>query len=144
MALRFDARDVSGFKFLVFLAAMFGLMSLLAYSVIHMKFVKPLDIDAPLDRFSEARAVEHVRVLSQDIDGRQEGRPGLREAAQYIKGQLETMKERAGSNVRIEIEENVVGGSFNMMFLGHSISLGYRNHTNIVMSINLGNSETHH
>ncbi|GLT48038.1 hypothetical protein SLA2020_216800 [Shorea laevis] len=141
MALRFDARDVSGFKFLFFLAAMFGLMSLLAYSVIHMKFVKPLDIDAPLDRFSEARAVEHVRVLSQDIDGRQEGRPGLREAARYIKGQLEMMKERAGPNVRIEIEENVVGGSFNMMFLGHSISLGYRNHTNIVMRVSSTDSQ---
>lgn len=34
---------------------------------------------------------------------------------------------------RIEIEENVVNGSFNMIFLGHSISLGYRNHTNIAM-----------
>ncbi|KAK3034093.1 hypothetical protein RJ639_034073 [Escallonia herrerae] len=43
------------------------------------------------------------------------------------------MKERAGSNVRIEIKENVVKGSFNMMFLGHSLSLGYKNHTNIIM-----------
>lgn len=34
---------------------------------------------------------------------------------------------------RIEIEENVINGSFNMMFLGHSLSLGYRNHTNIAM-----------
>ncbi|XP_048428034.1 endoplasmic reticulum metallopeptidase 1-like isoform X2 [Pyrus x bretschneideri] len=45
------------------------------------------------------------------------------------------IKKRAGSNLRIEIEESVVNGTFNMMFLGHSISLGYRNHTNIVMRI---------
>lgn len=141
MALRFDARDVSGFKFLFSLAAMFGLMSLLAYSALHLKFVKPLDIDASLDRFSEARAVEHVRVLAHEIGGRQEGRPGLREAAQYIKGQLEMMKERAGSNVRVEIEEDVVAGSFNMMFLGFSISLGYRNHTNIVMRVSSTDSQ---
>ncbi|XP_022725833.1 endoplasmic reticulum metallopeptidase 1-like [Durio zibethinus] len=135
MALRFDARDVSAFKFLFSLAIMYGLMSLLVHSVIYMKFIEPLGIDAPLDRFSEARAIEHVRVLSHEIDGRQEGRPGLREAVLYIKTQLESLKERAGSNIRIEIEESVVGGSFNMMFLGHGISLGYRNHTNILMRI---------
>ncbi|XP_022733852.1 endoplasmic reticulum metallopeptidase 1-like isoform X2 [Durio zibethinus] len=135
MALRFDARDVCGFKFLFSLAIMYGLMSILVHSVIYMKFIEPLGIDAPLDRFSEARAIEHVRVLSHEIDGRQEGRPGLREAAQYIKARLERVKDRAGSNIRVEIEENVVGGSFNMMFLGHSISLSYRNHTNILMRI---------
>ncbi|XVE85307.1 hypothetical protein DITRI_Ditri17bG0081100 [Diplodiscus trichospermus] len=141
MALRFDARDVSGFKFLFSLAIMYGLMSLLVHSVIYMKFIEPLGIDAPLDRFSEARAIEHVRVLSHEIDGRQEGRPGLREAAWYIKAQLERVKERAGANIRIEVEENVVGGSFNMMFLGHSISSAYRNHTNILMRISSVDSQ---
>ncbi|KAK3040851.1 hypothetical protein RJ639_029195 [Escallonia herrerae] len=123
MAFRLSSGDIAGFKLLVALAVMYGFMSILAYSVMHMKFVKPLGADAPLDRFSEARAVEH------------EGRRGLKEAAKYIKTQLEMMKDRAGSNVRIEIEENVINGSFNMMFLGHSLSLGYRNHTNIVMRI---------
>ncbi|XP_017627503.1 uncharacterized protein LOC108470641 isoform X2 [Gossypium arboreum] len=61
------------------------------------------------------------------------GCQGLREVAGYIKAQLERLKDRAGSNFRIEIEENVVGGSFNMMFLGHGISFGYRNHRNILV-----------
>ncbi|XP_027097684.2 endoplasmic reticulum metallopeptidase 1 [Coffea eugenioides] len=130
-----SAGDVAGFKVLCCLGIMYGLMSLLVYSVVHMKFITPLGMDAPLDRFSEARAVEHVRVLSKDIGGRQEGRPGLRQAALYIKTQLEMIKERAGPNVRIEIEETTVDGSFNMIFLGHSISLAYRNHTNILMRI---------
>ncbi|KAM7464735.1 hypothetical protein LguiA_032856 [Lonicera macranthoides] len=134
MALRFSSGDVAAFKLLFSLTILYGLMSILAYSVIHMKFIKPLGLDAPLDRFSEARALDHVRFLSKEIDGRQEGRQGLKEAACYIKTQLEMMKQRAGSNVRIEIEENVINGSFNMMFLGHSLSLGYRNHTNIAMS----------
>ncbi|OMO88172.1 Peptidase M28 [Corchorus olitorius] len=137
MAFKFGARDVLGFKVLFSLAIMYGLMSLLVHSVLYTKFIEPLGIDAPLNRFSEARAIEHVRVLSEEIDGR----PGLKEAARYIKAQLEMMKERAGPNFRIEIEEDVVGGSFNMMFLGHSISLGYRNHTNIVMRISSNNSQ---
>uniref|UniRef100_A0A2C9UTR3 Uncharacterized protein n=1 Tax=Manihot esculenta TaxID=3983 RepID=A0A2C9UTR3_MANES len=122
MVFRLSPGDVAGFKFLFSLAIMYAIMSALVYSIVHMKFIKPLAIDAPLDRFSEARAVEHVRVLVQD--GRQEGRPGLREAAKYIKAQLELIEDRAGSNIRIEIEESVVNGSFNMVFLGHSISLG--------------------
>ncbi|XP_044490558.1 endoplasmic reticulum metallopeptidase 1 [Mangifera indica] len=140
MALRFDPRDVSAFKFLLLLSVVYGIMSMIVYSVSHMKFVKPLDFHAPLDRFSEARAIQHVRVLSEEIDGRQEGRPGLGKAAVYIKTQLEIIKERAGSKLRIEVEETAVNGSFNMLFLGHSISLGYRNHTNIIMRISSADS----
>ncbi|KAF6150063.1 hypothetical protein GIB67_002845 [Kingdonia uniflora] len=100
-----------------------------------MKHITPLEINAPLDQFSEARAIEHIRVLTEDIDGRQEGRPGLKEAANYIKSQLEMLAMRAGNNVRIEIEETLVAGSFNMIFLHHSISFAYRNHTNVIMRI---------
>lgn len=50
---------------------MYGLMSALVYSIVHLKFVKPLDSDAPLDRFSEARAIQHVRVLADEIGDRQ-------------------------------------------------------------------------
>lgn len=71
MASRFTSDDATGFKLLLCLAVMYGLMSMLVHSIVHMKFVKPLEIDAPLHRFSEARAVEHVRILSQEIDGRQ-------------------------------------------------------------------------
>ncbi|XP_057419329.1 uncharacterized protein LOC130713574 [Lotus japonicus] len=127
--------DATAWKFLFFLAVMYYIMSMLTYSILHMEFIAPLPHDAPLDRFSEARTVEHVRILSQEIDGRQEGRPGLKMAAQYIKGQLEVLKERASSNVRIEIEETTVSGSFNMHFLGFNLALVYRNHTNIVMRI---------
>ncbi|WZZ68191.1 hypothetical protein YC2023_079561 [Brassica napus] len=132
---RLSSGDATGFKFLFSIASLYALMVAIAYCVLHMKHISPLPFDAPLDRFSEARAVEHIRVLAEEIDGRQEGRPGLREAATYIKSQLEMVKERAGPNLRVEVEETQVDGSFSMMFLGHSISLGYRNHTNILMRI---------
>lgn len=137
---RLRSGDVAGFKVLFALVVLYGLISCLAYFVIQMKFITPLGFDAPLDRFSEARAIEHVRVLAEDIGGRQVGSPGLRQAANYIKTQLEMIKERAGSGFRIEIEETTVNGSFNMIFLGQSLTLTYRNHTNIQMRISSINS----
>ncbi|CAF2187120.1 endoplasmic reticulum metallopeptidase 1 [Brassica rapa] len=137
---RLSYGDVTGFKFLFSLAFLYASMAAIAYFVLHMKHISPLPFDAPLDQFSEARAVEHIRVLSEENSGRQEGRPGLREAAAYIKTQLEMVKERAGPNLRVEVEEAQVDGSFSMMFIGHSISLGYRNHTNILMRISSMNS----
>ncbi|KAI3966619.1 hypothetical protein MKW92_024597 [Papaver armeniacum] len=135
MGFKLSSRDISGFKCLICLGFIYSVMSLLAYMIIHTKHIKPLGIDAPLDQFSEARAIQHVIVLSQQIDGRQEGRPGLMEAARYIKLELEKLAGRAGPDIRIEIEETVVAGSFKMLFLGHSISFAYRNHTNIVARI---------
>ncbi|KAL0700938.1 hypothetical protein Bca4012_057060 [Brassica carinata] len=125
----------TGFKLLFSVAFLYASMASTAYFVLHMKHISPLPFDAPLDQFSEARAVQHIRVLAEENSGRQEGRPGLREAATYIKAQLETVKGRAGPNLRVEVEESQVDGSFSMMFIGHSISLGYRNHTNILMRL---------
>ncbi|CAA6664062.1 unnamed protein product [Spirodela intermedia] len=126
MTLRWWAsRDSAAFKCLVGLAILYGVMSYVAYNVVYVRHVRPLGVDAPPDRFSEARAIEHVRYLTVDIDGRQV----------YIKNQLEMMKERAGPGYRLDIDEMSVSGSFNMMFLRHSLSLGYRNHTNILFRI---------
>ncbi|KAL0701083.1 hypothetical protein Bca4012_057205 [Brassica carinata] len=98
---RLSSGDATGFKFLFSIVFLYALFVAIAYCVLHMKHISPLPFDAPLDRFSEARAVEHIRVLAEEIDGRQEGRPGLREAATYIKSQLEMVKERAGPNLSI-------------------------------------------
>ncbi|GAB2297617.1 hypothetical protein Dimus_031709 [Dionaea muscipula] len=133
---KFRRGDGSAFALLFSLAILYGLMSMLAYSVLHMKFITPLAVDAPLDRFSEARALRHLKVLAVDIGGRQEGRQGLTLAANYIREQLELLKERANSDkLRIVVEESAVNGSFNMLFLGHSITFGYRAHTNLLIRI---------
>ncbi|KAI0530756.1 hypothetical protein KFK09_000304 [Dendrobium nobile] len=110
-------------------------MAFAAYIVVHMSYVRPLPDDANPARFSEGRALRHLRRLTVDIDGRQEGRPGLEEAAQYIKGELEAIKNRAGPEYRVEVDEALVSGSFNMTFLRHSISLAYRDHKNILLRI---------
>lgn len=85
----------------------------------------------------------HLQRLAVDIPGRQEGTPGLEAAAQYIKGELEGLAARAGPEYRVEVEETLVSGSFSMMFLRHRLTLGYRNHKNIVMRISSNVSEDH-
>uniref|UniRef100_A0A0D9WXT4 Peptidase M28 domain-containing protein n=1 Tax=Leersia perrieri TaxID=77586 RepID=A0A0D9WXT4_9ORYZ len=92
---------------LLALAALYAAMSLVAYRVIHMSHVAPLPADAPPGDFSEGRVLHHLRRLSVDIPGRQEGSPGLEAAAQYIKGQLEELAARAGPEYRIEVEETL-------------------------------------
>ncbi|KAL5717613.1 hypothetical protein ACHQM5_010595 [Ranunculus cassubicifolius] len=141
IGIRLHSSDISGFKCLISLTLLYGIISVLVYSILHMNHITPLSIDAPLDQFSESRAVQHIRVLTQQIDGRQEGRPGLKEAANYIKSELEALARRAGKNYRIDIEETVVNGSFSMVFLHHSLSFAYRNHTNILMRVASAESE---
>ncbi|KAL9267183.1 Endoplasmic reticulum metallopeptidase 1-like protein [Drosera capensis] len=123
------------FALLASLMILYGLMSALVYSVLHMKFISPLGVDAPIERFSEGRALGHLKVLAHDIGDRQEGREGLVQAGNYIREQLEELRDRAGSDLRILVEESTVNGSFNMLFLGHSITFGYRSHTNVLMRI---------
>ncbi|XP_062189440.1 uncharacterized protein LOC133892593 isoform X2 [Phragmites australis] len=130
-------------RVLLVLATLYGAMSLFAYRVIHMRHVAPLGADAPRDAFSEGRVLQHLQRLAVDIPSRQEGSPGLEAAAQYIKGQLEGLAARAGPEYRIEVEETLVSGSFGMMFLRHRVTLGYRNHKNIVMRISSNVSEDH-
>ncbi|KAI0530755.1 hypothetical protein KFK09_000303 [Dendrobium nobile] len=127
--------DARALKCLLALALIYALMAFAAYIVVHMSYVRPLPDDANPARFSEGRALRHLRRLTVDIDGRQEGRPGLEEAAQYIKGELEAIKNRAGPEYRVEVDEALVSGSFNMTFLRHSISLAYRDHKNILFRI---------
>ncbi|KAF8655116.1 hypothetical protein HU200_061250 [Digitaria exilis] len=131
----------SSLRVLLALAALYAALSVLAYRAIHMLHVTPLGADAPPDEFSEGRVLGHLRRLAVDIPGRQEGSPGLEAAAQYIKGELEGLAARAGPEYRIEVQETLVSGSFSMMFLRHRVTLGYRNHKNIVMRISSNVSE---
>lgn len=63
--------DTRAFKCLLALALMYALMAFAAYTVVHMSYVRPLPEDASPARFSEGRALRHLRRLTVDIDGRQ-------------------------------------------------------------------------
>lgn len=66
-----SGEDATAFKFLFSLAFLYASMAAIAYFVLHTKHISPLPLDAPLDRFSEARAVQHIRVLAEENTGRQ-------------------------------------------------------------------------
>ncbi|KAI5070997.1 hypothetical protein GOP47_0013248 [Adiantum capillus-veneris] len=105
------------------------------HSALYGSRVTPLPYNASLDKFSEGRTMKHIWHLADEIGIRQEGSIGLMEAANYLKLQLESYKQRASVNLRVEIDQTSVYGSFNMMFLKHSIGLAYKNHTNIAIRI---------
>lgn len=118
---------------LLILVVLCGGFSLLAYKSMNMQFVVPLDSNASLDRFSEGRAMDHILSLAEF--GRQEGTPGLAAAAKYIVDELKAMKARASPEIKVEIDESFVNGSFNLRILKHSLSFSYRNHPNIAIRV---------
>lgn len=63
--------DARALKCLLALALIYALMAFAAYIVVHMSYVRPLPDDANPARFSEGRALRHLRRLTVDIDGRQ-------------------------------------------------------------------------
>ena len=106
-----------------------------ARKYMYQKHVIPLPASAPLDKFSQERAMNHIYALAQDISGRQESTSGLEKSFSYIMSELNNLKGRASSDFDIEIDDSLVDGSFNINFLGHPISNTYKNHRNVAVRI---------
>ncbi|EFJ29171.1 hypothetical protein SELMODRAFT_171078 [Selaginella moellendorffii] len=111
----------------------------IASRCVHEGYLAPLPRSAPLDKFSEQRAMDHVWELAHEIGGRQEGTEGLARAAEYLKAQITALKDRSKS-VRLELDESLVSGSFSMLFLRHNVALSYRNHTNVAVRVSAHNA----
>lgn len=120
---------------LIILCVIYGGLFWITHRSLYSRHVTPLPHNASLDKFSEGRAMKHVWHLAHDIGIRQEGSIGLIQAANYLKLQLETYKSKAGKNIRVDIDESFVYGSFNLNVLKHNIALAYKNHTNIAIRI---------
>lgn len=102
----------------------------------YQKHIVPLPDWAPLDKFSQERAMNHIRALAVDITGRQESTSGLTKSFTYVYSVINDLKERASSDLGIEIDDALIDGSFNLYnFLGHSLSNTYRNHRNLAVRI---------
>lgn len=123
------------FSALAILCIVYGGLFWTTHRSLYGMHVTPLPDNAPLDKFSEGRTMKHIWHLAHEIGIRQEGSIGLIQAAEYLKLELESYKQKASTNVRVEIDETFVFGSFNMVFLKHSIALAYKNHTNIAIRI---------
>lgn len=101
----------------------------------YQKHIVPLSESAPLDKFSQERAMNHIRALAVDITGRQESTAGLAKSFTYVYSVINDLKKQAGSDFSIEIDDALVSGSFNINFLGHSVSNTYNNHRNLAVRI---------
>ena len=101
----------------------------------YQEHIVPLSESALPSKFSQARAMNHIRALAVDITGRQESTSGLAEAFAYVYSVINDLKRQATSDLSFEIDDALVDGSFNMNFLGHSVSNTYRNHRNLAVRI---------
>uniref|UniRef100_A0A6V7QT70 Peptidase M28 domain-containing protein n=1 Tax=Ananas comosus var. bracteatus TaxID=296719 RepID=A0A6V7QT70_ANACO len=132
--------DARGFACLVALALMYGAMSLLVRRVLYMRHVAP---SAPTRPPKPSPRPGPSTTSDASPSTSPEGRPGLEEAARYIRAQLEGIAARAGPSYRVEVDETLVSGSFSMMFLRHRVTLAYRNHKNVIIRISSNVSEDH-
>jgi len=76
------------------------LAAMLALSVHALRPPAPLDRSAPAERFSEGRARDIVRYLTEDIGLRVNGAPGHAKAAEYLAAELRKLP-----GVEVEVQE---------------------------------------
>jgi hypothetical protein len=102
----------------------------------YQKHVTPLPASTSLHLFSQEIAMAHILQLAGNIRDRQQSTRGLHQAFEYVESELRNLQSKASSReLRVEIDESFANGSFNMVFLGHSISNTYQNHRNLAVRV---------
>ncbi len=121
---------------LLFLVLLYVPLVWIARRSMYQKHVTPLPASASLHLFSQERAMAHILQLAGNIRDRQQSTPGLQQAFEYVESELRNLQSKASSReLRVEIDESFANGSFNMVFLGHSISNTYQNHRNLAVRV---------
>uniref|UniRef100_A0A061S918 Endoplasmic reticulum metallopeptidase 1-like n=1 Tax=Tetraselmis sp. GSL018 TaxID=582737 RepID=A0A061S918_9CHLO len=105
---------------------------------------KPVPLDGPAHLFSEGRALEHVRVLTEQIGERQVSTQGLSEAVEYIHGKMLEIVHlaRERSDIVAEISTQTVSGAVNMVFLREEITNVYHKLPNLALRISPADAVT--
>eukprot|EP00899_Mesostigma_viride_P000820 jgi/Mesvir1/10739/Mv13811-RA.1 len=98
----------------------------------------PLGEDAPVDVFSEGRALQHVRHLAETIGHRQVGSPGLTQAVTYLTGVLEGYKregQRLHPELDIEVDVQYGTGWTTIFIFDHVMHNAYSGIPNVAMRV---------
>jgi hypothetical protein len=120
---------------LLFLVLLYAPVMWLARRSMYQKHVTPLPASTALHKFSQERAMAHILQLAGNIRDRQQSSSGLQQAFEYVESELRNLQIKASPELRVEIDDSFATGSFNMVFLGHSISNTYRNLRNLAVRV---------
>ena len=97
-----------------------------------------LPADAPMEFFSEDRALAHARALADDIGVRVVGTAGVEAAERYVVATAEELASRAQAtrpDLDVEFMVHRPTGSFRLNFLNHDIANAYTNLTNVAVRV---------
>ena len=105
-----------------------------------VKFNLPaaLPADAPMELFSEDRALAHARALADDIGVRVVGTAGVEAAERYVAAATEVLASEARAtrpDLDVEFLMHRPTGSFRLNFLNHDIANAYTNLTNVAVRV---------
>ena len=116
------------------------LAALLLVSRWSVKFNLPaaLPADAPMEFFSEDRALAHARALADDIGVRVVGTAGVEAAERYVVAaarELVSQAQKTRPDLDVEVSVHRPTGSFRLNFLNHDIANAYTNLTNVAVRV---------
>lgn len=115
-----------------------GALLLVARWSVKFNLPAALPADAPMELFSEARALAHARALADDIGVRVVGTAGVEAAERYVAAAARDLASRARAtrpDLDVDFLTHRPTGSFRLNFLNHDIANAYTNLTNVAVRV---------
>jgi len=115
-----------------------GALLLVARWSVKFNLPAALPADAPMELFSEARALAHARALADDIGVRVVGTAGVEAAERYVAAAARDLASRARAtrpDLDVDFLVHRPTGSFRLNFLNHDIANAYTNLTNVAVRV---------
>ena len=115
-----------------------GALLLVARWSVKFNLPAALPADAPMELFSEDRALAHARALADDIGVRVVGTAGVEAAERYVAAAAEALASEARAtrpDLDVDFLVHRPTGSFRLNFLNHDIANAYTNLTNVAVRV---------
>ena len=115
-----------------------GALLLVARWSVKFNLPAALPADAPMELFSEARALAHARALADDIGVRVVGTAGVEAAERYVAAAARDLASRARAtrpDLDVDFLTHRPTGSFRLNFLNHDIANAYTNLPNVAVRV---------
>ena len=133
-----DGNNEEGFVHPALLLGFLAALLLVARWSVKFNLPAALPADAPMELFSEDRALAHARALADDIGVRVVGTAGVEAAERYVAAAAEALASEARAtrpDLDVEFLVHRPTGSFRLNFLNHDIANAYTNLTNVAVRV---------